>query len=233
MKRHFRTTCLFLLTVCLLAACNLPAATPTAPPNTSTPTRIPPTKTPVPTLTFTPLPTETLTLTPTSEGMTISIDGSPEFTAQVKHSLELLSNCAPDALNTADIYIDTIQESDRSGMDVATGTYLVSETTAFAPGYLQEVQVYWLAGTIIHDARHRWQAENGINTSWDSLTLAEREAIEQDARGVQITAMELCLGQVSDENRYQAESLLTYLKDMQSGLIPCDYCAVDWSDRNW
>jgi hypothetical protein len=151
----------------------------------------------------------------------------------VEQSIALLTGCAPDALATADTYVDTILESDRSGMDVYTRTYNVSESTAFAPGYSAEVQVWWLAGTIIHDSRHQWQADNGIDTNWDALTLEEREAIEQDARGVQITAMDICLGQVSDKNRYQAESLLTYLKDMQSGLIPCDYCAVDWSDRNW
>ncbi|HZU87420.1 MAG TPA: hypothetical protein VFF78_08045, partial [Anaerolineaceae bacterium] len=166
-------------------------------------------------------------------GLDIIIEGSEEFRQQTIRSLELYQQCAPEALAEADIYLEKIEEYDRSGMDVDTGSFQASMATAFADGYELEVQVFWFGGSIIHDARHRWQYLNGIDTNWSTIDLAGRESIENDARGVQIAAMEPCLAFVSDENRYHAEYLLNYLKDMQSGKTPCDYCKVDYDDRDW
>jgi hypothetical protein len=165
--------------------------------------------------------------------MEIDVIGSDAFTAQAEAALALLAACAPDALAEADVYLVDIVESDRSGMDVQAGTFLASEITAFAPGYSQPAQVFWFGGSIIHDARHRWQSENGISTNWDALSLAEREEIEADARGVQIEALQQCLSVVEASAQAEAEYMLQYLTDMQAGLIPCDYCEVEWEGRNW
>jgi hypothetical protein len=166
-------------------------------------------------------------------GLDILINGSPEFRAQTIYSLELYKQCAPDAMAEADIYLVSITEYDRSGMDVYSGDFQAALPTAFIEGYLPEVQVFWFGSSIIHDSRHRWQHLNGINTNWSELDLPAREYIESDARGVQIAAMQECLDSVPPNARYQAENLLQYLEDMQSGKIPCDYCKVEYDDRDW
>ena len=63
--------------------------------------------------------------------------------------------------------------------------------------------------------------------------MSEREAIEADARGVQIAALELCLDFVDPGARTEVEWMLQHLVDMQNGIIPCDYCEVEWADRDW
>lgn len=228
--KAFRTPVLLTLCVLLLAACNLPQI-PTQPPT------LVPTITPRPRPSDTPQkPSETPTLDLNADnlpGVEMVIEGSDLFRAQAIRSLEMYRQCAPEALDEADIYIEKIEEYDRSGMDVDTGSFQASMTTAFPEGYDLEVQVYWFGGSIIHDARHRWQHLNGINTDWGAIDLAGRESIESDARGVQIAAMETCLNFISQEHRSQAEYLLNYLKDMQSGKTPCDYCKVDYQDRDW
>jgi hypothetical protein len=188
-----------------------------------------PTASPLPTITFTPEPSPTLQ----DLQLGIQVIGSEDFIAQTNAALELLQRCAPDALETADEYLNAIRESDRSGMEVESGTFLASLSTAFAPDYSLPAQVFWYAGSIVHDARHSWQSKSGMTTDWSILTLEERKAIEADARGVQIAALELCVDFVGPSARPEVDGMLQYLLDMQNGVIPCDYCEVEWGDRDW
>jgi len=125
----------------------------------ATPTQSAPTPTatlpPSPTPTASPYPTATTTLEPSPipGALAILVSGSDVFVTQTNAALDLLQQCAPEALATADQFLDAIQESDRSGMEVETDTFLVSLTTAFAPDYSLPAQVFWYAGSIIHDAR--------------------------------------------------------------------------------
>lgn len=229
MKRILASLILLVLTIGCSALDAL-VATPTQPAPTPTAT-LPPSPTP----TASPFPTATSTLepSPTPGAIDILVSGSGAFMTQTNAALDLLQQCAPDALATADQFLDAIQESDRSGMEVETDTFLASLTTAFAPDYSLPAQVFWYAGSIIHDARHSWQNDSGMTTNWSTLTLSEREAIEADARGVQIAALELCVDFVEARARTDVEWMLQYLVDMQTGAIPCDYCQVEWADRDW
>lgn len=171
---------------------------------------------------------------PTEVGPLLEAEGSAEFVAQAQAAFDMLAECSPEAYETVDAYIDLVQESDRSGMLVEERTFLASEITAFAPGYQPASQVFWFAGAMVHDARHVYQHEIGMTTSWDSMTLEERVEIEDDARGVQIEAMRACLPFVEPEAvRTQAAGLVNYLQGMQDGTAPCDYCEVEWANRDW
>ena len=230
------------------SATPLPTQTPTFTPSptvtlTPSPTDSPtatlvPTATPLPTpLPATPEPSATATATPTpSERATppfgIAVDGSAAFVARTQQALGFLNGCAPTHLVTVQRYIRSIQQSTRSGMEVGTGVFMASDVTAFAPGYSAAAQVFWYAGSIVHDARHRWQSQQGTPTNWNT-SLEQRQAIEQDARAVQIEALQLCRAQVPQAARAEADYMLKYLTDMQSGLRPCDYCEVEWQNRNW
>jgi hypothetical protein len=213
---------LFLITGCGVLTGSIATATQPAP----TPTVSPP---PSATATITPEPSPT----PMDLALDIQIIGSEAFVDQTIAALDLLERCAPDALIVADEYLDAIQESDRSGMEVESGTFLASLSIAFAPDYSLPAQVFWYAGSIVHDARHNWQSKNGMTTNWSILTLEEREAIEADARGVQIAVLERCVDFVDPSARSEVEWMLQYLVDMQNGVIPCDYCEVEWADRDW
>ncbi len=163
----------------------------------------------------------------------IEIRGSGEFVSQTRAAINFLATCDPDALSVADTYITTILEYNRSGMGVNDGTFMASNTTAFAPRYSRSLQVFWYAGTIVHDARHRWQAENGILTDWAQLSEEERDAIELDARDVQVATLQKCLSSVPQKDRPQAEFMLQYLNNMQSPTTDCDYCEKEYQDRTW
>ncbi len=139
---------------------------------------------------------------------------------------------APGSRNGDNLY-RIIRECNRSGMEVDTGTFLSSNTTAFAPGYSRDAQIFWYAGSIVHDARHRWQSQNGMVTDWGILNQEQREQIESDARAVQIEALQQCLPLVPKASREQAQYMLKYLTDMQEGITDCDYCKVEWANRNW
>jgi hypothetical protein len=210
----------FVLTGCATLTGGL--ATPTVPAPS-------PTVSPLPTITNTPEPS------PTLQDLVLGIQvlGSDAFVTQTNAVFDLLQRCAPDALVIADEYLDAIHESDRSGMEVESGTFLVSLSIAFAPDYSLPAQMFWYAGSIVHDARHNWQSKNGMTTDWSILTLEEREAIEADARGVQIAALEQCVDFVDPSARAEVDGMLQYLIDMQNGVIPCDYCEVEWVDRDW
>ncbi len=213
-----------------------PTATPT---RTASPTGTP-SATPIPTAVVAATPTRppaSATATPTATGAAarefqIALSGSDAFVARSGQALNFLNGCAPQYLAAVQQYIGSIQQSSRSGMEVGTGVFMASDVTAFAPGYSAAAQVFWYAGAIVHDARHRWQARQGTPTDWNT-SLAQRQAIEQDARGVQIAALQLCRGQVPLPARNEADYMLKYLTDMQSGVRPCDYCEVEWQNRNW
>lgn len=192
----------------------------------------------------TPIPKPSETTPPTSapasatpagtpDGSGIEIQGPKEFIEQAQAALDLLATCDPAALAEVDTQLEAIVHSDRSGMDVSGGAFLASNSTAFAPGYSQTAQIFWFAGAMVHDAHHRQQAANGVTTDWDQLNLEERQAIEHDARAVQIEAMESCQEQVAESDQPQVKGMISYLAGMQTGEIPCDYCEVEWADRDW
>jgi hypothetical protein len=231
-----------------LAACG-PRGTAITPPTAAPATIARPTATTLPTATHTAEPTATpapsttstsaASVTPSASATAggseigITITGSDEFAAQTEAALVFLQECDPAALTTADELLVYIVEAERSGALVEDGGFAASESTAFAPGYSNPAQVYWYAGAIIHDARHRWQSLNGMTTNWDALSLEEREEIEADARAVQIAALDRCAPVVPASARYETDYMLKYLTDMQAGITPCDYCEVEWADRDW
>ncbi len=99
--------------------------------------------------------TTTEAQTTTAAAATIELVGDDEFVARAGEALALLGEDAPDAYAEALIYIATIESVEAgSGMDVFTKTFLVGDETAYAPGYGEDDQVLWLAGTIVHDACH-------------------------------------------------------------------------------
>lgn len=219
-----RMSAISLTLLVAVLACSTPAS-----PTSSTP--LSPTATPEPTASPSPIPPTEKIEANDSEG--IELYGPAEFTAQAQAALDLLASCDPDALAAADAQLVTIVHSDRSGMDTSGGVFRASDTTAFAPGYLPEAQVFWFAGAIIHDAHHRQQAEAGMTSNWAEMSLEERQEIEHDARAVQIAAMENCLGEMPEESQIQGQGMLDYLIGMQTGEISCDYCEVEWADRDW
>ena len=168
-------------------------------------------------------------------GMSVDIGvlGSDQFVFQTVQSLSLLAVCAPEALRVVDEFIEVIQESDRSGMLVDHGVFLASNVTAFAPGYSEMPQVFWFAGSMVHDAHHRAQSQQGRTLNWDVLTLEERELVEAEAREVQIEALEMCGDDLPAATEREWSFMLKYLTDMQAGITGCDYCKVEWKNRNW
>ncbi|MFQ5943558.1 MAG: hypothetical protein ACE5JF_08400, partial [Anaerolineales bacterium] len=179
-------------------------------------------------------PTATATLAPESIGtpitlasgtaIDIGVIGSATFVSQTENALALLASCAPVALQTADSLLEGIQESERSGMLVGEGVFLASETTAFAPGYSEQAQLYWFAGAIVHDAHHRAQSQQGRTTNWAALTLEERETLEFEAREVQINVLDQCSAELPASTQGERSFMLQYLTDMQAGITECDYC---------
>jgi hypothetical protein len=163
----------------------------------------------------------------------ILIIGSQSFIDQANAAINILATCAPDALKTADDYIDQIVQSERSGMNVESGDFFASDTTAFAPGYDMATQAFWFAGTIVHDAHHRWQSENGVNTDWGTLTLIQRKTIEADARDVQLKVLKGCVKSLPKGVRSQTGYMIQYLQSMQDQAVDCEYCDVDWENRDW
>jgi hypothetical protein len=166
-------------------------------------------------------------------GPSLRAEGSAEYVARAQAAFALLAACAPEALTTVDQYIDVVLQSERSGMLADEKMFLASDTTAFAPGLPASAQVFWFAGAMVHDARHAYQREMGVTISWDSMTIEERMLIEDDARAVQIEVMRACLPFIDPASADQGLRLLDYLQGMQDGTIPCDYCAVEWSSRDW
>lgn len=163
----------------------------------------------------------------------IQIRGSGSFIAHTRAALNLLGKCDPDAFLKVDTYLDRIQEYNRSGMEINSSTFLASNTTAFAPGYSREAQLFWYLGTIVHDAHHNWQNAQGYNTNWGSLSLEEREALEAEARAVQIETLTRCRKYLKSDAQREADVMLNYLISMQANPQNCTYCQVEWDNRNW
>lgn len=223
MNRHL----LLLLTAMLLAtlACGTVSTTPTPRP-TDTAAAPPSTNTPPP-------PTATSQPTETTDGSGIELLGPPEFIDQAQAALDMLASCDSAALALVDRQLEQIVHSDRSGVDTTGGVFMVSDVTAFAPNYPPKAQVFWFAGAMVHDSHHRVQSQQGLTMNWDQMSLEERQAIEHDAREVQIEAMKNCVSEVPQEDHSQVEGMIEYLVLMQTGEIPCDYCEIEWADRDW
>ncbi len=166
-------------------------------------------------------------------GYEISIRGEGAFVVQTRAALKFLAACAPQALQEADDALGTIREYNLSGMEVDSGTFLASNTTAFAPGFSRDAQIFWYAGTIVHDAHHRTQEQSGVDTNWGNLNEKQREAIETDARGVQLQVLQQCLPSLPQNVQSEGQRIIKYLSDMQSGVYECDYCKVDQGNRDW
>jgi hypothetical protein len=249
MKPHLAASTIF---VAVLVACAGPVVEESEEPDVQRPKEPTITQTPTeqPSSTPEPSPTETApaatatspatrqtTGTPVFLTAGISLDigviGSDRFVSQAERALNLLASCAPEVLREVDNLIEVIQESDRSGMLVDHGVFLASDVTAFAPGYSEMPQVFWFAGSIVHDAHHRTQSQQGRTLNWDALTLEEREAIEAEAREVQIEALEMCGDDLPAATEREWSFMLKYLTDMQAGITECDYCKVEWENRNW
>lgn len=170
---------------------------------------------------------------PVKANYEIAIRGGDAFIVQTRAALNLLAQCAPDALEEADDSLDTIREFNLSGMEVDTGTFLASNTTSFAPGYSRQAQIFWYAGTIVHDAHHRVQAQNGIDTNWGNLTYDERQALEIDAINVQVQVLQQCLPSLPQTAQNEGQIMIKYLSEMESGASECEYCKVEQENRNW
>jgi len=163
----------------------------------------------------------------------IEIRGNNEFVSQTRSAFNMLAQCDLDAFRKVDEFMAKIQEYNRSGMEIVSDTFLASNTTAFAPGYSREAQVFWYAGTMVHDAHHNWQSAQGMNTDWGSLSLEQREELETEARKVQIDTLQRCLPSIKESARSEAQAMIDYLVGMQDGTQECAYCKVEWGDRSW
>lgn len=163
----------------------------------------------------------------------IELRGNNRFISQTRSALNLLAQCDEQAFLMVDENIDVIMEYNRSGMEVQSNTFLASNTTAYAPGYSREAQVFWYAGTMVHDAYHNLQDAQGINTDWGNLTIEQREALELAAIAVQVSTLERCLPFLKNSTQKEGEKMLSYLKSMRDGNTTCNYCTVGWEDRSW
>lgn len=140
------------LTATLLTGCGGTTVTTTT---TSAPASSTTTTTTVPATTTTVAATSTTATTSTTVVTTLDIVGDEAFTTQTESALQLLAGDAAVGYAQVIAYIVTIESVVAgSGMDVFTKTYLVGDETAFAPGFNDDDQVVWLAGTIVHDSCH-------------------------------------------------------------------------------
>ena len=86
----------------------------------------------------------------------ILIAGDDAFVAHAERALALLEDRAAEPyVHVIENIVMLRQVDSFSGMCYDTGTYRVGEETAYAPGYPEDQQVVWLAGTIVHDGCHR------------------------------------------------------------------------------
>jgi hypothetical protein len=130
----------------------------TAAPATATPTEQPPGSSPTaePPILSPELCPTTLPAADHETEAGILIAGDDEFVAHAERALALLEDRAPEPYVHVIENIIMLRQVDAfSGMCYDTGTYRVGEETAYAPGYPEDQQVVWLAGTIVHDGCHR------------------------------------------------------------------------------
>jgi hypothetical protein len=65
------------------------------------------------------------------------------------------------------------------------------------------------------------------------LSLDERNALEADARAVQIETLKRCKPYLKSAAHSEAEVMINYLSSMQENPQNCDYCKVEWGERGW
>jgi hypothetical protein len=85
----------------------------------------------------------------------IEIIGTEEFKAWTMQALELIETRAPEAYAEVVRSLKVIESvTAGSGVNVAEGHYSVGDVTAHIPGFEDDQQLVWYAGTIVHDAHH-------------------------------------------------------------------------------
>jgi hypothetical protein len=100
-------------------------------------------------------PAATAEPTTTSEPKVIEVIGDEAFQEWTARALELIETSAPDAYEEVMASIDVIESVPAgSAMYVEEKRYAVGDETAHAPGYDEDGQLLWFAGTIVHDAHH-------------------------------------------------------------------------------
>jgi hypothetical protein len=114
----------------------------------------------------------------------IEVIGDEAFQDWARQALELIETRAPDAYEEVHASIDVIESVPAgSGMYVKEKRFAVGDQTAHAPGFSQDQQLIWFAGTIVHDAHHSARYAQGLDPSG-------KEA-EIDCLTVQKAALEL------------------------------------------
>jgi hypothetical protein len=102
-----------------------------------------------------PEPTATSAPTATAAPKVIEVIGDDDFKQWAARALERIETSAPDAYKEVMASIDVIESVPAgSGMYVDERRFAVGDETAHAPGYDEDGQLLWFAGTIVHDAHH-------------------------------------------------------------------------------
>jgi hypothetical protein len=118
----------------------------------------------------------------------IGVIGDEAFKAWTQRALELIETRAPEAYEEVLDSIDVIESvSAGSGMYVEEKRFAAGDQTAHAPGYDEQGQLVWFAGTIVHDAHHsamfsRGAPYTGKEAEVECLTV-QKEALELLADG--------------------------------------------------
>ncbi|HEU0074282.1 MAG TPA: hypothetical protein VFS30_09735, partial [Dehalococcoidia bacterium] len=109
---------------------------------------------PAPTATTTAAePTATSEPTATVGPKVIEVIGDDAFKDWTARALALIEASAPEAYKEVRASIDVIESVPAgSGMYVDEKRFAVGDETAHAPGYDEDGQLLWFAGTIVHDA---------------------------------------------------------------------------------
>ncbi len=92
----------------------------------------------------------------------LKISGDELFTKQVKKALDLIADKDPGMYEGLVEHIQEIRQNSYSGMDALRKIYNISDLTAFGVANVGKYKgwdvnnrsVYWLASTIVHDAKH-------------------------------------------------------------------------------
>ena len=172
--------------------------------------------------TTTAAPTSTTTVPPTTTTTRPlppppAITGDDGFIVHTERALAVLREKAPDAYIHITEWIDTIRQVQRgSGMDVVNKTFLVGESTAHAPGWPENDQVVWYAGTIAHDSYH-------------SLLYGEESTFA--GRDAELACLEFQLEVL--EAIEANPSFITYIQDIIEGIDDPENQYWNNPDRHW
>ncbi len=108
-------------------------------------------------------PTATPEASATAAVKAIEVIGDDDFKAWTARALELIELKAPEAFAAVQASIDVINSvAAGSGMYIEEKRFAVGDQTAHAPGYDEDGQLLWYAGTIVHDAHHSDQFRRGV-----------------------------------------------------------------------